>query len=85
MPHQDQDVADVAIAGLLATMPPLELLRIAPMPECARLSGLSEDTLERHHADRIKRLSPRRKGMRVIDALMIRESITESRQRPPRS
>ena len=74
MRHRDRNVTAGAVEELLATMPPLELLRIAPMPECARLSGLSEDTLERHHADRIKRLSPRRKGMRVIDALMIRES-----------
>jgi hypothetical protein len=49
----------------------VELMRIAPMQEAARLSSLSEDTLEREFADKIVWLSTRRKGMRVGDALMI--------------
>jgi hypothetical protein len=49
----------------------VELMRIAPMSEAARLSSLSEDTLEKEFADKIVWLSTRRKGMRVGDALMI--------------
>ena len=63
---------DPIIARLLAEMTPIELLRIVPMLECERLSSLSSDTLEREHSEKIKHLSKRRKGMRVIDALMIR-------------
>ena len=53
------------------TLSPLELERIAPMPEAEHLSSCSEDTLRRHHADKIINLSPRRQGMRVRDALML--------------
>jgi hypothetical protein len=56
---------------ILADIPPLELLRIAPLTEAARLSGVSPDTLERNHGDKIITLSRRRKGMRVRDALML--------------
>jgi hypothetical protein len=59
------------VADLIKSMPAIELLRVAPMAEAERLSGLSEDSLQRHHSDKIKKLSPRRRGMRVIDALMI--------------
>ena len=43
----------------------IELQRIAPLSEAARLAGVSKDTLQRHHADKILKLSPRRLGMRV--------------------
>jgi hypothetical protein len=49
------------------------LLRIAEIPEAARLAGLSRDSLLREHPDKIIRLSPRRLGMRVVHALMIGE------------
>jgi hypothetical protein len=62
------------VARLLQTMPALELLRIAPMPEAEHLSGTSADTLEREHPDKIVKTSKRRKGMRVIHALMLRDS-----------
>ena len=52
----------------------LELNRVASLQEASRLSGLSPDSLRRHHADRIVRLAPRRSGMRVIDALMIQQA-----------
>jgi hypothetical protein len=68
------DASDDILARLLKTVPPLELLRIVQMPEAEHLSGLSEDSIERHHSEKVVRLSPRRKGMRVIDALMLRES-----------
>jgi hypothetical protein len=50
---------------------PLELERIAGMPEASHLSGLSEDSLRRHYPDKLIDLSPRRQGMRVRDALML--------------
>jgi hypothetical protein len=49
----------------------LELKRIAPLSEVARLTGLSVDTIRRNHRDRIIKLSPRRVGMRIEDALML--------------
>src|SRR5262249_25417148 len=61
------------VAKLIEALPPLELLRIAPMPESEHLSSASTDTLEREHKDKIINVSRRRKGMRVIHALMIRE------------
>jgi hypothetical protein len=52
----------------------LELQRIITMEEGARLAGVSLDTLKRRHADKIIRLSPRRRGIRISDALMLKES-----------
>jgi hypothetical protein len=49
----------------------IELQRIAPLAEAARLAGVSVDTLQRHHQDKILQLSPRRLGMRVRDALSL--------------
>ena len=66
------DPAD-PIAAIIRSVPPLELLRIAPMPEVEELSSLSEDTWTRRHADKIIKLSERRNGVRVIDALLLRE------------
>ena len=76
------DIADADIAALLKepvaslvkTMPPLELLRIAPMSEAEHLSGASADTLKRAHPDKIIKLSKRREGMRVVHALMLRDA-----------
>jgi len=50
-------------------LPALELERIVPLAEAARLAGVSEDTLRRHNSDKILQLSPRRQGMRVRHAL----------------
>jgi hypothetical protein len=47
----------------------LELNRIVSLDEGARLGGVSRDTLKRHKAHKIIQLSPRRKGIRVRDAL----------------
>ncbi len=49
----------------------LELERIVPLDQAAELSTLSLDTLEREHADKIIVLSPRRRGMRLRDALLL--------------
>jgi hypothetical protein len=37
--------------------------------EVVALSGLSRDTIRRHHSHLIRRLSPRRLGIRLGDAL----------------
>ena len=66
--------SDERFRSLIRSLPALELLRLAPMDEAARLSSLSPDTLEREHSDKVKKLSKRRNGMRVLDALMLRES-----------
>jgi hypothetical protein len=49
----------------------VELQRIVDLKEASRLSGLSVDSIKRHHSDKIIDLSPRRRGMRVRDALML--------------
>ena len=66
--------SDEQFRARVRSMPALELLRFAPMDEAARLSSLSQDTLEREHPEKVKKLSKRRNGMRVLDALMLRES-----------
>jgi hypothetical protein len=70
----DDESLSPVVRELLRTMPATELLRIAPLPEAQRLSGLSADSLSRHHGDRVIDLGPRRRGMRIIDALMIKRS-----------
>jgi hypothetical protein len=54
--------------------PERELDRIVELPEASRLSSLSVDTIKRRHADKLIKLSPRRIGMRVRDALMLSET-----------
>jgi hypothetical protein len=58
-------------ASAISSLPLTERKRLAPLAEASRLSGLSEDTLRRHHASKFVRLSPRRIAMRVEDALML--------------
>jgi hypothetical protein len=55
--------------------PDLELKRIIPLPQAAKISSLSVDSLKRHHADLLVQLSPRREGMRVGDALMLNRKL----------
>jgi hypothetical protein len=52
----------------------LELQRIVTLVEGARLAGVSLDTLKRRHGDKIIKLSPRRRGIRVGDALLLNET-----------
>jgi hypothetical protein len=49
----------------------LELERIIMLDEVAKLTSLSVDTLERHYSDRIVHPSPRRRGMKLRNALAI--------------
>jgi hypothetical protein len=51
--------------------PGLELERMLTLDETAELSGLSTDTLRRRYAHLIRRLSPRRVGMKLRDVLTI--------------
>jgi hypothetical protein len=60
-----------ATAEKTSELPLVERLRIISLAEAARLAGISEDGLRRHHPEKLIRLSPRRVGMRVGDALMI--------------
>jgi hypothetical protein len=53
---------------------PLELLRVASLPEVKRLTGLSADTIKKHHGAKLVRVSPRRIGMRVKDVLAIAQA-----------
>jgi hypothetical protein len=50
---------------------PLELERIVPIDEAARLRGVSTDTLRWHDRDKFIQLSPRRLGMRLRDVLAL--------------
>jgi hypothetical protein len=49
----------------------LELERIIPLDEVERLTTLSEDSLRRHHSHLIRKLSPRRCGMKLRDVIAI--------------
>ena len=73
----DYNVSEV-VRELLKIAGPVELLRIAPIAECRRLSGLSAETLRRHHKDQILEIAPGRVGMRVIDALLVNRDRTRA-------
>ncbi len=49
----------------------IEMERIVPIKEAARLAGCSPDTLKRNHRDKIVQISDRRIGMRIRDALQL--------------
>jgi hypothetical protein len=49
----------------------VELERIVSLAEAARLRGVSIRTLQRNDSDKLIQLSPRRRGMRVRDALVL--------------
>jgi hypothetical protein len=51
-----------------------ELDQIISLQEAERISSLSEDSWKRNYPDKIVELSPRRKGVRLRDALMLRKS-----------
>jgi hypothetical protein len=56
-------------------LPAIEGLRIAPMPEAPKLSGCSEKTLRRNYPELIIQVSKRRQGMRVRDALRLKQPV----------
>jgi hypothetical protein len=50
----------------------LELDRIISLQDAKRISSLSPDSWKRNHADTVVELSPRRYGVRLRDALMLK-------------
>jgi hypothetical protein len=75
--EHDQLIPQADIHPWWARGPPgLALERMLTLEEVAELTGLSPDTLKRRYSHLIKRLSPRRVGIRVKDALSIGESET---------
>jgi hypothetical protein len=50
-----------------------DLDRIVNLRDAAHLSSLSEDTLRRCYPELVRKLSPRRSGMRLGDVLTIGE------------
>jgi hypothetical protein len=57
-----------------AKLTPLDLERIVPLAQAARLSSLSEDIWYREHSDKLIRLSKKRIGVRLRDALFLPET-----------
>jgi hypothetical protein len=51
--------------------PELELNRIVSLEEAAKLRGVSKDTIKRRYPEIIIKLSPRRVGVRLRDALAL--------------
>jgi hypothetical protein len=49
----------------------MEMRRVLPLEQATEITNLSRDTLKRNFPDKIIRLSPRRLGMRLSDALAI--------------
>ena len=56
--------------------PELELERIITLDQAAELSGISPDGWRRHYPHLIRRLSPRRVGVKLKDALSINQETT---------
>jgi hypothetical protein len=52
----------------------LELDRIISLQEAEQVSSLSPDSWKRNHPDKIVELSPRRLGVRLRDALMLKKA-----------
>lgn len=69
----DRPAADDGPKPWWARGPPsaLDLERIVTLSQAAELSGISEDGWRRHHKHLIRRLSPRRVGVKLRDALAI--------------
>ena len=51
--------------------PEIALRRVIPISQAAEITNLSKDTLKRRYPDKVIRLSVRRLGMRLADALAI--------------
>jgi hypothetical protein len=56
--------------------PKLELDRIITLQEAEQVSSLSPSSWKRNHRDKIVELSPRRYGVRLRDALMLKKAAT---------
>ena len=76
-----EEITDAVVAELLKKLSPLELLRVARLPEAERLSGTSADTLKRAYPQWVLQISERRLGMRVAHALLIAQLVTRDEPR----
>jgi hypothetical protein len=56
--------------------PEHELLRILPPPQVEEVTSLSWDTIKRHYPQIVRKLSPRREGATLGDALSIGKPAT---------
>ncbi len=56
--------------------PELELRRVLPLEQAGKITNLSSDTLKRRYPHLVLKLSPRRLGMRLSDALAIGKPVT---------
>ncbi len=52
--------------------PELALDQIISLQKAEKISSLSSNSWKRHHADKVVEMSPRRLGVRLRDALMLR-------------
>jgi hypothetical protein len=73
-PHAEllTGVANKSTSELLAG---LEGERIISLPEVSRLAGISTDTIKRRFSSKILRLSDKRLGMRLRDALNLAQPL----------
>lgn len=55
--------------------PEIALRRVISMRQATEITNLSKDTLKRRYPDKIVKLSVRRSGMRLADALAIGQPI----------
>jgi hypothetical protein len=53
----------------LAGLTPLDRLKRIPVREAAAFNNLSEDTFKRHYAHLIEKISPRRRVVKLGDAI----------------
>jgi hypothetical protein len=58
-----------AVESKLPELTALELESIVPVPKAAHLRGVSVDTFKRHYRHLIRKLSPRREGVKLRDLL----------------
>jgi hypothetical protein len=71
--HAKEDPPMAALTNSsIKLSPELELERIVPLQEAAKLQSTSVDTIKRRHRDKIIELSPRRLGMKLKDALIMK-------------
>lgn len=57
--------------------PDIELQRVIPLKQAAEVGGVSADTIRRNYPNLIIKLSPRRVGVRLCDALRIGQPAAE--------
>jgi hypothetical protein len=69
--RSDKSQAD-SIAKSEGQFSALELETIISVPKAAKIRGVSHDTFKRHYGDLIRKLSPRRQGVKLRDILTMK-------------